>query len=91
MPRQKKPISVQQLLRESRSKQGATLRTLSAHAGISNAYLSQLEAPSVSTATPRLLSTRWLMLHKIAVAYGIPFAELDERLLEEAQRLKLLP
>jgi transcriptional regulator with XRE-family HTH domain len=59
-------------LRAARERQSLTLRAVERAAGVSNAYLSQLESGKIRQPSP-------LVLHKLAELYQIPYSLMLER------------
>jgi transcriptional regulator with XRE-family HTH domain len=58
-------------LRSLRKASGLTLRTVQKKAGVSNAFISQLESSKVKQPSP-------VVLHRIAHAYGVTYEALME-------------
>jgi len=58
-------------LRALRKASGLTLRTVQKKAGVSNAFISQLESSKVKQPSP-------VVLHKFALAYGVTYEALME-------------
>lgn len=54
------------LLRNARNSAGFSLRDVEARAGISNAYVSQLEGAKIKQPSPQIL-------HKLCALYGAPY------------------
>lgn len=73
------------VLRSARRRRGKSLRETAVAAGVSNAYLCQLEGGK-----NRILSIGWLTLSKVAAAYGIEREELEARMYAAAHREGLI-
>lgn len=63
------PQSLGQLLKQAREIIGLSVRAAAAQAGISGAYISQLEAESIKEPSPHVL-------YKLAQVYNLSYAEL---------------
>jgi transcriptional regulator with XRE-family HTH domain len=61
------PHGLSQFLRIARERKGLTLRAVEEAAGISNAYLSQLEGGKIRQPSP-------VVLHKLSQLYGVSYA-----------------
>lgn len=64
--------SLREFLRAARERRGLTLRAVERAAGVSNAYLSQLESGKIRRPSP-------LVLHKLAELYEVPYSLILER------------
>jgi len=69
------------ILRRARKQQKRTLRELAARAGVSNAYLCQLEQSE-----DRLLQISWINFRRVSQAYGLDRAAFETHMLKAAQR-----
>lgn len=73
------------VLSRARKRKGATLRELAGVAGVSNAYLCQLEQSK-----QRILQISWLNLQRVCHAYEIPIKEMELHMRRLAERVGLL-
>jgi transcriptional regulator with XRE-family HTH domain len=68
-------VNLGRILRDARRRQQRTLRDLADQAGVSNAYLCQLEQSD-----DRLLQISWVNLQKVVDAYGLDKEEVEMRM-----------
>jgi transcriptional regulator with XRE-family HTH domain len=71
MKRDHQNQTVGQFLKDTRDKQGLSLRAVEKTTGISNSYLSQLEGDKIKQPSPTLL-------HKLCELYEVPYSTVME-------------